>query len=385
MYPRRIKSKRSLIIAATAVLAAVCAATLGAGPAPAQSPIQKLNAVQSKLDRNRSKQGVLTSTISRYDDRINGLRRQVADLRNREAAVQAELDAVQAKLDVAVHQLTVLRAQLERAVVVLSQRLVDIYKHGEPDIATVILESNGFDDLVQRSDYLQRIQGVDSAVVGRVRDLRNQTRTTVDQIRSARSAVAAKKAVIEKTRSQLQSRTSQLAAARNEQRKVLGAIRDRSKKLEGDLTAISDQIAKQLGAGSALAAGPIRGGGHGLIWPVNGPISSGFGPRTINGRSDFHPGVDIAVPTGTPIRAAASGTVAIASPQGGYGNYTCLDHGGGLSTCYGHQEKFLVVVGQHVSQGQVIGLSDNTGYSFGPHLHFEVRINGQPTNPLNYL
>ena len=88
---------------------------------------------------------------------------------------------------------------------------------------------------------------------------------------------------------------------------------------------------------------------------------------------------------GTPIQAAAAGTVAIAGPEGGYGNYTCIDHGGGLSTCYAHQESIAVSVGEHVSQGQVIGISDCTGLCFGPHLHFEVRINGQVVDPMGYL
>jgi murein DD-endopeptidase MepM/ murein hydrolase activator NlpD len=125
-----------------------------------------------------------------------------------------------------------------------------------------------------------------------------------------------------------------------------------------------------------------------LIWPVNGPVVSPFGPRTINGSYENHPGIDIAVPSGTPIRAAAAGTVLFTQSEatsGGYGNYTCIDHGGGLSTCYAHQSSFAVSQGQHVSQGQVIGYSDCTGYCFGPHLHFEVRINGAVQDPLNYL
>ena len=126
----------------------------------------------------------------------------------------------------------------------------------------------------------------------------------------------------------------------------------------------------------------------GFIWPVNGPVVSPFGPRIINGGYENHPGIDIAVPTGTPIRAAGDGTVILEQPEassGGYGNYTCIDHGGGISTCYAHQESFSVSVGQHVQQGQIIGITDCTGYCFGPHLHFEVRINGQVTDPIPYL
>ena len=131
-------------------------------------------------------------------------------------------------------------------------------------------------------------------------------------------------------------------------------------------------------------AGPIKRGSGNFIWPVNGPIVSGFGMRW--GR--LHAGVDIAVPNGTPIRAAAAGTVAFTQSEGasgGYGNYTCVQHGGGISTCYAHQTSFSTSAGAHVSQGQVIGISGCTGHCLGPHVHFEVRVNGAPTDPLGYL
>jgi murein DD-endopeptidase MepM/ murein hydrolase activator NlpD len=99
----------------------------------------------------------------------------------------------------------------------------------------------------------------------------------------------------------------------------------------------------------------------------------------------LHAGVDIAVPSGTPVHAAQSGRVAIAGWVSGYGNYTCIQHSGGLSTCYGHQSSIGVSVGQSVSQGQVIGSSGCTGHCFGPHVHFETRINGTPVNPMGYL
>jgi murein DD-endopeptidase MepM/ murein hydrolase activator NlpD len=129
------------------------------------------------------------------------------------------------------------------------------------------------------------------------------------------------------------------------------------------------------------APGPIRRGSGRLIWPVNGSFTSPFGMRW--GR--LHAGIDIAAPTGTPIRAADSGGVAIAGSVGGYGNYTCINHGGGFSTCYGHQSSIGISVGQAVRQGQVIGAVGSTGHSTGPHLHFETRVNGSPVDPMGYL
>ena len=161
---------------------------------------------------------------------------------------------------------------------------------------------------------------------------------------------------------------------------------------DGELVAdLQQKIAEQIAAASGvsvLPAGPMTSpSAAGLIWPVSGTVTSGFGGRSSPGGigSTYHEGLDIAVPEGTPIRAAASGTVIMASYNGGYGNYTCIDHGSGLSTCYGHQSSFAVSAGQSVSQGDVIGYSGNTGSSTGPHLHFEVRINGVAQDPLGYL
>jgi murein DD-endopeptidase MepM/ murein hydrolase activator NlpD len=114
---------------------------------------------------------------------------------------------------------------------------------------------------------------------------------------------------------------------------------------------------------------------------VNGPVVSPFGQRW--GR--LHAGVDIAVPSGTPVHAADSGTVQIAGWVDGYGNYTCIQHNASLSTCYGHQTSIATHVGANVTQGQVIGSSGCTGHCFGPHVHFETRINGSPVDPMGYL
>jgi peptidoglycan DL-endopeptidase CwlO len=160
-------------------------------------------------------------------------------------------------------------------------------------------------------------------------------------------------------------------------------VRGHRQSAQEDLKALQKEQARIEGTlSNGSNGGPVQGNGH-FIWPVNGPITSPFCER--RSWESCHPGIDIGVGTGTPIHAAGSGTVALAGPAGGYGNYTCINHGGGLSTCYAHQSQINVSVGQHVSQGQVIGLVGCTGLCFGAHLHFEVRVNGGVVNPLNYL
>jgi murein DD-endopeptidase MepM/ murein hydrolase activator NlpD len=392
----------ALIGAAAAALVVLLASSAAA---PAQDLQSKLDAKEARLSKVRERKGVLTSTISSDGARIERLTGEVATLRNQEAAVRVRLDAKQAELDSAVAQLdgarkrlTAMRARLKRALIALRDRLVGIYETGTPDVLSVIVGASDYQELVDRTEYLSQIHGMDEAIVSRVRGLRDQIRRTVirlrtakDRIEAARDAIAAEEQVLASARSALQRRQSALVAARGERVAALRQIRKHEQELDGSVAAIQAKIAAELaGTGSApLPAGPIRGGsGSGLIWPVDGPVVSGFGPRTIDGHYEFHPGIDIAVPSGTPIRAAAAGTVIFTEPEsssGGYGNYTCIDHGGGLSTCYAHQETFAVSAGQQVSQGQIIGYSDCTGYCFGPHVHFEVRIDGEVTDPMAYL
>jgi murein DD-endopeptidase MepM/ murein hydrolase activator NlpD len=366
-----------------AVLAAACLlGAISAQRAPG-SALDELNAIQSKLDSVQSKESVTTETISGYTSRIHDLQDQIDGLQAKRQEVEARLTQVQGELDAAQARLDQLREHLKLAVVQLSDRIVTAYKRGEPDLITVALDSNGFDDLISTAPYLDRINNASADVIGRVRDLRDGVETTVNEVSAARDEIAARKDELDQAAADISSRKSELGRARSEQRKTLDGLKDRRKDLEGDLSKASDEVAKELGG--LGVAGPIQDGGHGFIWPVTGPITSGFGGRNIGAGYEYHPGIDIAVPTGTGIRAAAAGTVTIAAPTGGYGNYTCIDHGGGLSTCYGHQESFAVVPGMRVSQGQIIGRSDCTGYCTGPHVHFEVRINGEVTNPLNYF
>jgi murein DD-endopeptidase MepM/ murein hydrolase activator NlpD len=373
---------------------------LAAGIASADDLESKLDAKEATLSKVHERHGVLTTTISHYKDRIDRLTGEVAALRTREAAVRQRLDVKQAKLDRAVDELdvarrhlAVVRSRLKRALLTLRERLVAIYETGSPDVLSLLVGANGYDDLIDRTEYLDRIRGMDEAVVGRVRDLRDQVKRTVARLRgaklrieAARDAIAAEERALASARTAVQQRQSALVAARAQRVAALKRIEKTERDLDGDVASIQAELAARLGesASSPLPAGPIRYGSGQFIWPVDGPVVSGFGMRW--GR--MHEGIDIAVPAGTPIRAAAAGTVVLMQSEaesGGYGNFTCLDHGGGLQTCYAHQSSFAVGSGQSVAQGDVIGYVGCTGHCFGDHLHFEVRVAGTPTDPLGYL
>jgi murein DD-endopeptidase MepM/ murein hydrolase activator NlpD len=384
-HNRTSPQRRRLAVGLAAAL--VCAVAVSpVGGAIAQDLQSQLDAKRAQLDEANRQEGVLSSEIAHYSERVDQVAGEVAILRNREAIVQEQLEEVRARLRREKHHLEILRARLGRSLKVLRDRLVAIYRADEPDALTVILNADGFDDLLDRYEYLRRIEEQDASIVNRVRGLRDETRDTVERIEAARDEIAARKAELERTRMELEAREAELASVRDRKQGALDEVQATQQRLEGDIGDLEGEIQAQLQAAQAetttpLPAGPIQGeSASGFIWPVNGPVVSPFGMRW--GR--LHAGIDIAVPAGTPIRASKSGSIALAAPYGGYGNYTCVDHGGGVSSCYAHQSSFAVTSGT-VSQGQVIGYVGCTGHCFGDHLHFEIRVNGAPTDPLGYL
>jgi murein DD-endopeptidase MepM/ murein hydrolase activator NlpD len=395
---RADRARRRAVLSTGTLIGAVIVALLWGGPAPAQDLHEQLEDKQAELAQVREREGVLTTTIARYGERIARLEDEVAGLREQEAAAESRLAATQAELRRAVSdlhaardRLAVLRRHLKRALVVLRERLVAIYQSGTTDVLSLILSADGYEELVGRSEYLEQIQDQDEAIVGRVRDLRDQAKRTVrrlrvarDRIEAARDAIAAEERQLAAARAAVEGRQAELLAARGTRAAALDEIHSHERELHGDLSDLQAQIEAQLQAtqsAAPLPAGPVRYTSSGLIWPVDGPVVSGFGWRW--GR--MHEGIDIAVPAGTPIRAASAGSVVIAGWVGGYGNYTCIDHGGGLSTCYAHQSSFAASVGAQLGQGDLVGYVGCTGHCYGDHLHFEVRVNGVAQDPMGYL
>jgi murein DD-endopeptidase MepM/ murein hydrolase activator NlpD len=361
---------------------------------------QKIETTRGKIGRRKGTERVLSSDIAQYSTKIRKLQGSITTLQTREQTIQDDLDARRRELAQTQTDLRSERARLARLKVKLAQgrrvlaaRLKELYTADRPDLVTVILNSHGFADLLERGEFLGRIQDQDNKIINLVKDAKKDATATAARL----DTLEAKQVVLTKV---VQQRRDQVATVKNQligtrvgyentkagKQKALGKVKTERKSLENHLDELqkeSDKIQSQLSGTSGLPAGPIKGGSGRFIWPVNGPITAPFCEK--RAWEACHPGMDIAVPTGTPIRAADGGTVRIAGWVGGYGNYTCIQHTATLSSCYGHQSVLKVSVGQHVSQGQIIGLSGSTGFSTGPHLHFEARINGAVVNPMNYL
>jgi murein DD-endopeptidase MepM/ murein hydrolase activator NlpD len=361
----------------------------------------QISSLQGKLAAEKQHEQALRNQVADYTSRIRTLEGKVGDVSLKLSTMEADLslhqhrlNALNALFDVQTKKFVFLKEQYAASVKVLNTRLVDIYESDETSTIDVFLGSSSLQDAVDKVQYLNEIGDQDRRIAHEVAIAKAEIKVQRAKTKKLRGTVQSETAVIS-------ARTAQTRFVRDE---LVGAKDDLSSTKQQKLQDISKLTAEQqaaageidaLQAASNAIAARIRaaqatrqGGGPnstpssaGLIWPVNGPITSPFGWRW--GR--MHEGIDIGVGMGTPIRAAASGTIIYCGWESGYGNLTVIDNGGNLATAYGHQSSIAVACGQQVSQGEVIGYVGCTGHCTGPHLHFEVRINGSPVDPLGYL
>jgi murein DD-endopeptidase MepM/ murein hydrolase activator NlpD len=398
---RALMRSRLALLALVAILPAVLWAVVPVGSLGASSDAKlsslknKIEKTQAQVDSKKGTETVLTTDVAAWQNKINGLQGKINKLQGRQDQIEvglnretSELNKIQDDLRTQRRRQVKLKARLEEGRRVLGQRLFELYRADAPTLISVVLDSKGFAELLERSEFLQRIGEQDRRVITVVRaarvdatvnanrlgTLENRQQAITSRIKVKRDAVASIKGELVTTRSGFDKSKERKAA-------LLASVKADRHQLEGSLSKMRETQAKIEGV--LVDGGPIRQGSGSMIWPVNGPITSPFCER--RSWESCHPGIDIGVPAGTPIRAADSGTVRVASMNGGYGNYTCIAHSASLSSCYAHQSRFAVSVGQNVSKGQVIGYVGCTGFCFGDHLHFEVRINGQVTSPMNYL
>jgi murein DD-endopeptidase MepM/ murein hydrolase activator NlpD len=359
----------------------------------------KIHGLQASITNAKHREGVLTTDISSASTQIDALEGQIGALTAKLTALESDLARHRARLAqlVAKYQqqtddLNRLRRDHQIALDRLEARLVELYETSDTSEIDVLLQSSSLSDLLEQLDYFHTIGAADKRLADRLAVLQEQMRLARIETAATKRDVAEATAVLAKetdeqraARDSLLVRQNALAAARSHQQSLLATIKDKRHSAEEDLAkmqAASAAIAAKIRAHQGSSSGSSGSGSSagGLIWPVNGPITSGFGWRW--GR--MHEGIDIGAACGTPIHAAASGTVIYSGWADGYGNFTVIDHGNGLATAYGHQSAIYVGSGS-VSQGQVIGAVGTTGHSTGCHLHFEVRVNGNPVDPLGYL
>jgi murein DD-endopeptidase MepM/ murein hydrolase activator NlpD len=284
-------------------------------------------------------------------------------------------------------QLTVARRQFHEAAAALYQTAADGSE------LQLLADAVGTNDYASGRQYIAVVSGHNQEALSAVGKLRDQLKVQQAQLEDQRVKAESIQAQADRERSQVSALRAQqepahaaLLEQEAREKAAVASIQARKGEFQHELDALqaeSNAIARQLRGRTST----VRAGNGRFKRPVDAPISSPFGMR-------FHPilliwrmhtGIDFGAAYGAPIHAAGDGVVVTAGGMGGYGNAILIDHGGGLATLYGHTSRIVVSAGQHVSVGQVIGYVGSSGESTGPHLHFEVRVNGTPVNPMGYL
>lgn len=360
---------------------------------------RKTEAIHQQLHQKRSELHAATVRVNdlqvdldRTNAAIAGVNARLGDLASQERSTQLKLSWNSIQLNAA-------QKTLKLHDDILKRRLVDIYEHGDMGYLSVLLASKSFTDFVERWEDLRLLIAANARAVAERKAAEGQVAAAQRGLEAAQAQLQAQEQQQQRARNQLdilaQERSNLVAVADAQRRHVaseVAQIEDLSASQEAQLEALIVERQRELEAqreAARRAAGIVgtTSAPGTLAWPVSGTITSPFGYRRnpFGGGMEFHQGLDIAAPMGTTITAAAAGTVISAGWYGGYGNYILIDHGGGMATGYGHCSQIFVSVGQQVQKGQAIGAVGSTGASTGPHVHFEVRINGKAVDPAPYL
>ena len=383
------------VVVALSVGAMLAGAAGASGPRPpaaqkrhvARAALRgKLSTVKGRISTVRTK----LRQVKRSEETIDA---ELVEIQGRLKATRDRLDASKAHLAQArreqqkVHAaLADAQARLNNRQNALARRMAANYRQGPVRYASVVLGSRSMGEMVSRAHTVRTIVRYDAQLIAQIK------MTRLDVLRWKREADGKETEIATFTR-QLGQQQDDQARDTIRQRTVLAEAHARRAEFEGELDALqadSSQIAARIRALEESPVGRTRAliaFSGGFIRPVDGGVVSGFGMRyhPILHRTRLHAGVDFAAGTGTPIAAAAAGVVVFSGVMNGYGNVVVVDHGGGVSTLYGHCSARLVSEGQTVTKGQTIARVGMTGLATGPHLHFEVRRNGTPVNPLGAL
>ncbi|MBI4729466.1 MAG: peptidoglycan DD-metalloendopeptidase family protein [Acidobacteria bacterium] len=393
------------------LLALVVGMLLGvAAPEAQASHSRRYRELQRKIEETRRalrdatrRENDLMTKLADSDRRRASLERTLSVLNDQFSTAASKLDLLNAKLDRVSAELSFRTAQLEESLAALEdqtarldERAADIYTIGTVDYASVILGAPDLNSAVVGYEYARSVLSADSRLL-------DEMRAAKDRIELARLEVAAKKAEVQAATKAQEEATRRIAAIRNEQagarrrvvaeinyrQRLLSQVRDQKRAYELALQSYiheSDSIAAFL-RGRQAGQRAIQGQGGYLTWPVSGQITSGYGWRVhpIYKRRSFHTGIDIGSPAGTTVRVARAGTVLYTGYKGAYGLIALVDHGNAVATMYAHMSQVYVRPGDYVPLQGAVGAVGCTGWCTGPHVHFEVRVNGAPDNPLNWL
>ncbi len=360
---------------------------------------RKTQALHAQLHEKRSQLRMATVRVGDLQTELQQTNASIAQVNARLGDLADQQRSTERRIWWNTIQLNAAQKTLRLHDDLLKRRLIDVYEHGDSGYLAVLLASRSFSDFVERWEDLRLLIAANERAVRERKAAEGRVATAQTNLVSTQMALQTQEQAQNRARNQLDSladeRQNLVAAADAQRRHIAGEvaqIEDLSATEEAQLEALIVERQRELEAqreAARRAAGIVgqETAPGALSWPVSGTITSPFGYRRnpFGGGMEFHQGLDIAAPMGTTVTAASAGTVISAGWYGGYGNYILIDHGGGMATGYGHLSQIFVASGQQVQKGQAIGAVGSTGMSTGPHLHFEVRINGKPTDPAAYL
>lgn len=392
------------VVATLVLCVASLALPAAAGPTERLDEIEeRRERIQRRIENTADEADSIEDKISVLDDeaeelqsKVGALDSQIAELDGRISRVQDRLELAQQRFTELTEDLLDIQEDLVAQTDLLTQRAIETYKAGPGAYVEGILSSDSFADLSDRYEYYETTVELDSELIDDIERLNEETDARREQVEEEKDRIAEAKLQLEKDRSDLAAvkiEKQQMLDVQNaliaEKEDVLrgklaqkSALEDLDAQLEQDSQEIQSLLAKPSNTGAPA----VETGGQ-FLMPASGPITSPYGYRThpIFGDARLHTGIDIGAGYGSAVWAAGGGTVVFAGTMSGYGNAIVVDHGGGIATTYNHLSGFSVSSGSTVTRGQTIGSVGCTGYCTGPHLHFEVRVNGSPVDPMPYL
>ena len=401
------------ILVGAMLVSVVASGIVYAGAASSSELKDKLSSLEDQKAEIKKELDSTANKVSDVEKTRAALQKEITLTKEEIETVKAYIERLQQQIDVKSTELESAQKALEAKEENFSQTVRTTYEQGDISYLEVLLNSSSFSDLLNRLDIVSTIMDDNKKIVAEytaakedIQQKRDDLQKTQDEQVQYQDNLNYKAEELKSSEEQQKALQESLEAYQKEQKAEY-------ERITSEMDTVSDQIAEQsrkeaAAAAAAAAAAKKKGGSSSssssssagnlssatltsgtFTWPLPGYTnnSSAYGWRVhpIYGTRKFHKGEDIPAPTGTPIVAAASGTVTTAGWVSGYGNYTVINHGGGVMTAYGHQSAIHVSVGQRVTAGQTIGLVGSTGNSTGPHLHFEVYVNGSTQNPMSYF
>jgi murein DD-endopeptidase MepM/ murein hydrolase activator NlpD len=385
---------------------------------------EKINQLQDEKNKIEENKKSEQSKVDEIQNQIKEKSKQVQESLEKANSFQQKIDALEIKINEIQNNINEVKVEIEKTEKniedktkeqkekeeMLGKRLRNVYKTNLTDqIIYMIINSTDLSDLISKMANVSTIVTKDNELINQVKTIKKQLEESKEllkqkekelsdnqkEILDKQNEIKSSKKEVIALKESYEAQVEELQKLQNEKNNIINNLTNQANQIQAKIDDYEEDNVQlenlfnnnsksndngQAGSGESVGSG-------GFIRPVGGYVSCPYGPRIhpITGKQSFHQGVDLASPSGTPIKAAKDGVVTTATYHDIYGNMIIIDHGNGFSTLYAHQTNYIVSPGQRVKQGQVIGYVGSTGWSTGPHLHFEVRINGQHTNPMNYI